>query len=306
MKKNNFKLDFIGIGAAKCATTWVYKCLLEHPQVCGPSIKELGFFLTKKQPFEKDFEYEQGIFKFNKGISFYEKYFNKCDPRKKKGEFSVFYLDDPNTAKLISEYFPDIKIIVCLRDPVKRAYSLYWYLKKFRAREKSKSFEIAIKRHPDVYINSGKYYNLLQPYVELFPRENIGIFIVDDLKKDAVKFIQNIYDFIGVNNEYMPQSVLKKENASKETRSMIMRQYLDFIISAISQFLKKNRMYFIVNWLRSIGLERAIQIFNHKVNTRFVKNKPINKNTERKFREFFLDDIERLEELLGRKLDSWK
>ena len=36
-------VDFIGIGAQKAGTSWVYACLYEHPEICAP-IKEIHFF----------------------------------------------------------------------------------------------------------------------------------------------------------------------------------------------------------------------------------------------------------------------
>ncbi len=55
MKPNNdFKIDFIGIGATKSGTTWIAQCLKEHPQICGSSIKEINFFNIP-------FRYKKGI-----------------------------------------------------------------------------------------------------------------------------------------------------------------------------------------------------------------------------------------------------
>ncbi len=39
----NFKIDFIGVGAPKCGTTWVAQCLSEHPQICLSKPKEINF-----------------------------------------------------------------------------------------------------------------------------------------------------------------------------------------------------------------------------------------------------------------------
>ena len=55
------KLDFIGIGTARSNTTWLYKCLQEHPDIFMPQKKELHFFDSDSQ--------------FNKGINFYNNYF---------------------------------------------------------------------------------------------------------------------------------------------------------------------------------------------------------------------------------------
>ncbi len=41
---NNFKVDFIGIGAQKAATSWIAKCLIEHPEICLAASKETHFF----------------------------------------------------------------------------------------------------------------------------------------------------------------------------------------------------------------------------------------------------------------------
>ena len=36
--------NFIGIGAQRAATTWLYQCLKEHPEVYVPDVKEIHFF----------------------------------------------------------------------------------------------------------------------------------------------------------------------------------------------------------------------------------------------------------------------
>ena len=58
-KNRNFKVDFIGIGAPRCGTTWIAKCLSEHPQICLSSVKETDFF---------------GKY-YRKGLSYYKSFF---------------------------------------------------------------------------------------------------------------------------------------------------------------------------------------------------------------------------------------
>ncbi len=48
----NFKVDFIGVGAAKCGTTWVASLLENHPQINFSSTKttkELNFFNSETE-----------------------------------------------------------------------------------------------------------------------------------------------------------------------------------------------------------------------------------------------------------------
>lgn len=302
--KNDFKLDFIGIGAAKCATTWVYRCLLEHPQICGPYKKELNFFITK-DPTWGTTNIEHHKYLYNKGISYYKKYFSHCMTNTVKGEYSVSYFSDPGAAKLIKKHFPDIKILVCLRDPVKRAYSHYLFAKEFLLLEKSQTFEEALKNHPEVYIEWSMYYKQLKNYLDLFPKKNIGIFLIEDLKKNPVIFIQKIYEFLGVKKDFVPLLAFKKENMAKRTKSQFVKKIMNEIATA-SVFFKKLRLYFIVDFLRKLGMENLVVYINNKLNIESFQKSPLSPITERYLRDIFREDVEKLENLLKRNLSIWK
>ena len=303
--KKDFQIDFIGIGAARCATTKVYRCLLEHPQICGPYIKELNFFVTSKNPFPwVDKKYSN--FLYQKGINYYENYFPHCPSNSIKGEFSTFYLGDPGAAKLIKKHFPKVKIIVCLRDPIKRACSYYWFNREFVGTEKSKSFEEAIEKNPEIYIDWGMYYKQLKRYFNLFPKKNIGIFLLDDLKKNPVKFMQKVYQFLGADKNFVPPSIKKRENPAKKTKNKFTRFLLSDSISSISKFLQKMHLYFIVEILRKLKVEDLIFFINHKVNITNFTKPPIRKSTKMKLKRIFRKDIEQLEKLLNRDLGNWK
>lgn len=226
MKNKEFRVDFIGIGSAKCATSWAFRCLREHPEICGPRKKELNFFLTKNPGFG-NVNPEHHEYIYNKGPNFYAKYFSDCKDGQKRGEYSVAYMNDEGAARRIRECFPEVKIIVMLRDPVKRAFSLYWFAKEFLRWEKNGTFEDAIKRNKEAYVDNGMYYKRLKAYFDLFPRENIGVFFVDDLKKDPVKFMQKMYKFLEVSSEFIPPSALKRENAAKKTKIKILKKATD-------------------------------------------------------------------------------
>ncbi len=45
-------VDFLGIGAQRAGTTWLYRCLQRHPQLYLPGTKELHYFdrLTGRGP----------------------------------------------------------------------------------------------------------------------------------------------------------------------------------------------------------------------------------------------------------------
>jgi len=43
-----FKLDFVGVGAARCGTTWISSTLSQHPSIFIPR-KELHYFNNDKK-----------------------------------------------------------------------------------------------------------------------------------------------------------------------------------------------------------------------------------------------------------------
>src|SRR3989344_5640213 len=103
----NFKVDFIGVGAPKCGTTWIAECLAEHPDVCFSWNKEPHFF-------NRDREYE-------KSLDYYRTYFKNCENKKLRGEYTVNYLYFDSAADRIKKHFPGTKIIIALRNPIERA-----------------------------------------------------------------------------------------------------------------------------------------------------------------------------------------
>ena len=110
MDKKDFKVDFMGIGAQKGGTTWIAKCLSEHPDICMSEPKEILYFnkfssFSNKCPINN---YHKKTF------SWYRKHFLHCKKGQINGEFSAEYFYDKEAPRLIRKYFPDIKLIVLL------------------------------------------------------------------------------------------------------------------------------------------------------------------------------------------------
>ena len=146
-----FVIDFLGIVAARCGTTWIAKCLAEHPQVCFSRLKETTYFAEytelnrgKNELFLKDFNW-------------YKDLFSHCRNGQIKGEFSTDYIHNKRTPKLIHNNFPKAKLIVSLRDPVSRLISYYLHQKKTLPRKKQyKNIFEALK--DEKFIFRSKYY----------------------------------------------------------------------------------------------------------------------------------------------------
>src|SRR3989338_8844309 len=104
------KIDFIGVGAMRCGTTWIWQCLIEHPRICSIPKKEVNFF--------REESYEDRLDE-------YLAKFSHCPTDSLKGEFTPSYINRLDCAERIKRFFPDVKIIICLRNPIDRAYDQY-------------------------------------------------------------------------------------------------------------------------------------------------------------------------------------
>ena len=94
--KNNFVL---GIGVQKCASTWLYDILLDHPQVALSEHKEIDFF----------------SYHYGRGYQWYENHFRSESPQHFSGEISPSYFVEGLVPERLKLYAPDAKILVSLR-----------------------------------------------------------------------------------------------------------------------------------------------------------------------------------------------
>ena len=103
------KPDFIGIGAQKCATAWLYNILADHPVICLAAPPD-------GDKYTKFFSYF-----CEEGIEWYERHFEK-QQNEITGAYSISYFCNLEVQERIYNYSPEIKLIVSLRHPVERAF----------------------------------------------------------------------------------------------------------------------------------------------------------------------------------------
>lgn len=288
--KNNFKVDFIGIGTPKSGTSWTAECLKEHPQICFSQEKEINFFNKKYVFYRKNEDW-----KYSYGLDWYKKHFNHCEQGQIKGEFSVQYLSDTDSAKLIHENFPETKIIIILRNPTDRLYSHYLYAKAQFNLPSSLSFEKVIQKEKK-FVGQGFYYQHIKRYLNYFARKNVLIMIYEDMQKNPRNFIQQIYKFLEVDNKFIPPSLYQKVNPTP----------LNLSLWKLSGRIKKNawgRKF--IKLLKILKLDKVIKkiILSGKSRKTYKK---MSFSTRKKLNEIYHSDIKKLEELLNRDLSFWK
>lgn len=282
-----FSLDFIGVGGEKTASTWIYKCLLEHPQICGPREKELSYFDTVKLigvPEREKSEYEK------RGLEGYREYFKGCPSDAVIGEFTVTYLHDKKVAPLLAELFPDIKIIISLRNPIERTFSQYLGLRE-NQRALFKSFEVAIEKEPE-FIRRSMYSEYISEYLKYFPKDRIFITLQDDIIANPLAVLQQLFRFLGVDDTFVPPSTYTKERSAEDKGVQTIRDriYGRTITKLLARAVKK------------IGLSSL----SKRVIKSFVKKPTMSTNTRSHLFEIFKKDIGETSSIIGRDLSSWK
>lgn len=108
------KVNLFIIGEQKCGTSSLHKLLINTQQVLGNSNKECQYFNTEK--FEKDTRYKNYHKMFEHSNSKLYNYLLDSTPD---------YLFSEIALKNLYAYNPNAKIIICLRNPVKRFISAY-------------------------------------------------------------------------------------------------------------------------------------------------------------------------------------
>jgi len=173
----------------------MHSCLQEHPGIFVPDCKETRYFDEN----------------YDKPIDHYLDYFASATSSDILGEVATKYLSRRRVPSRIYNYFPNLRLIVNLRNPIERAFSAY-KLDIFNNHH-SLSFEKAIKQYRGEYIQRGFYYSQLQRYFEFFERQQFLFLIFDDLKKDNESFYAEILNFLGVEVMLPPQATSKKNQA---------------------------------------------------------------------------------------------
>jgi len=243
------KPNFIIIGAMKAATTSLYTYLKQHPDIFMTKVKEPMFFNNFNQI--TDFKVLGNKSKKVNSLLDYFSMFSSVENESAIGEASPAYIYNEKAPYLIKEHLTDVKIIAILRQPTDRAYSNFLHTKR-ADRENVNSFEQAINIEKERisdnwsplyhYIQKGFYSVQLKRYYNLFPKENIKVYLFEDVVKNPKETLKDIFKFLNVD-ENIEIDVSKKSNVSGTPKGILgfilkkMRYYNLMPKFAISDYL---------------------------------------------------------------------
>jgi Sulfotransferase family len=265
-------VDFLIIGAAKCATTWLQNSLQNSSDIFMPD-PELHFFSRE----------------FDRGSAWYKEQFASAAPGIRIGEKSNSYLTHPEAAARIRAAFPDTRLIVQMRDPVERAYSDYCML--FRRGEVSSKIEQYLDpaiAGENRFIGDGLYAQHIGRFLQLFPREQMLLLVYEDIRRTPERQIQLVADHLNYTGRLAPPL---SEKVKDKTTAMV-----PFLIRRILRPLRP-----IVDPLRETRLIKAIR----QTVAQPVVYPKISAELSAKLRDHYAPDVAELEKIMGRDLSVW-
>lgn len=269
--------DFLYIGTSKAGSTWLFNALAVHPDVWLASNKGLYFFDSH----------------FDRGQDWYRAQFEGADGRA-VGEFSHSYLSSPEAPGRIAAYSPTMRLLVCLREPVDRAFSDYLDLVKNNGF--TGSFTEAIEQYPRL-LDRGRYATHLSRYLEHFPADQLHVGLFDDLKTGAQEYADEVYDFLGIERIVLSAADLRERMPAGRPRNARM-------VGLAKRGSKVAASIGLRRWRSRIKRSTTVRSALYR---QYRDDKPrLDRALASELRAQFADEVARLDEILGRPItERW-
>lgn len=249
-QKNTKPPSFLLIGAMKCGTTALYDYIAQHPQVIPAIFKEIHFF-DKFFKEDKIDSIKLETYSVDLLRKLYLSYFLPIKKTEEviTGEATPAYIRLPNLEKIVYSMFPDIKLIVILRNPVERAISNYHMKTRTVLKRKSKKLEYSleetinfeleklesnpndlvkvIEEDPNKILTKGLYVYQLQRWMKFFSKEQFLILRTEDLSEDPAAVMKQVFEFLDLPDYQQIQYSRKNKGtySSKIDEGLLSRLY---------------------------------------------------------------------------------
>jgi hypothetical protein len=233
---------FVIIGAQKAGTTWLGYRLFQQPGIFMPRPLEVHFFDRKDN--------------YAKGLDWYASRFAGASETAVVGEKTPDYFwttrpegRGPNDIpERMHKALPDARLIVILRNPVKRAISALNHVVRARELSPFVSADAVLTESLDPkkdrfgLIDRGHYLKHLQRFLTCYPRERIHVLLFEEtIIKSPQQTIERVMSFLGRQACASIQLPSRPENRRMNSRVGLLLNYyapaLTPVIAALDRSL---------------------------------------------------------------------
>lgn len=293
--------NFILAGFPKCGSSSLYYYLKAHPEIFLPEQKELHYYvreeLKERNKGPGDSKYETYHVTSKEA---YNEHYRGAAAYPMVGDSSASFMNHLESLSRVKAELGDIKIILTVRDPVKRAYSNYLHL--VREGRETLDFMEALEREAFrkekmyanfwYYLENSKYYDKIKLCKTLFSQ--VYILTFEAFTANPQNEIQKLYRFLDVDDEFLPDNLDAKFNTGGSfSKNLITRLILRE--NALKRFVKKN-------WNTN-----KLQGIKNKVLSRFRKSAPVMDPAVREMlRQTLKEDVLRMHKEFGVEIKYWQ
>ncbi|UWQ81888.1 sulfotransferase domain-containing protein (plasmid) [Leisingera sp. S132] len=264
--------DFLIIGGAKCATTWLQRALQQSPEIVMPD-PELHYFSRE----------------FRRGPDWYAAQFPPRAPGQLMGEKSNTYLTAPEAAARIHAACPQVRLAVQLRDPVARAYSDYCMLLRRGEADRDIIRWLDPQRAAgERFLQDGLYGRHLSRFLALFPRRRILLLLYEETVRHPQAQLARLAAHIGCRSALPAPPAGRVKDRSAPMVPLRLRQLLHPARP----------------WLDRIRHRTPLRQIRAAV-ARPVDYPPLPAALAAEIRAFYRSDTALLQQLMGCDLSAW-
>jgi len=293
--------NFFVIGAGKSGTTSLYHYLKQHPQIFMSPVKEPKYFaLAGHQLDFKGPGDTRIVADTTTTESAYLALFDGAGDIPIVGEASTIYLGDCGAAARMAAQVPDARLAAVLRHPVDRAYSAYMHLRR-DGHETLESFTDALAAEAERarlgyyfhwYLRArGFYGRQLQEFYDVFPREQIRIYLFEEFAASPQRVLCDMFRFLRIDETF------EADTSARHNQSGIPRHH------KIQTFL--NKAHPVKDWLKRYIPEHVGHRVISMVQPGLVERPVLPADIRARLTEDFRDDILHLQDLIERDLSHW-
>jgi hypothetical protein len=228
--------------------------------------------------------------------------FNDVKGENAIGEASPMYLNSPIAAARIKSSIPDVKLVASLRNPVDRAYS--HYLMYYRQGKTKAPFIDAFRNIEAAesccqhYVRTSFYAEKLKRYFDLFDRSQIKLIFLEDLQKNSISVIRELFQYLEVDETFVPE-ISKVHNLGGIPTSRTLHSLARY------GFLPP-RMYYRMSAMLKPLVPRFMVNFRRKMMRMSLdKPPPMAPEIRQQLIDFYREDILKTQELIQKDLSSW-
>lgn len=216
------RIDATLIGNDRSGSSWIKQVVSSHPDIYMLPGRQRHFFkrhwLTRRLSIQKVLTSYQG-----------QRILLARKNAKPDAPLEI--------AKAFFRENPDMKFLFCVRDPVERTYSSFVSSRVQKEEYGRTDFEtdinVDIRKGEPLYLKKSLTKNILGPYLEVFPHENILIFPIESVQEEPRIWFEKIFQFLGIS---MPDSFSFSE-AIVNPRRTLKKSHLPLMTEETKKFI---------------------------------------------------------------------